>query len=151
MRPKNLNIVNCAPQPVCPPGKKILCTALEPLYVFPPIRGCSLFQVLNTGLIIFGSATLPFAINLVSQSFKFKFINISLVKCLFNQARFSSKMAYLPSLKNLANKSLRNCEVRQVLCIIAMSWRCKLNNVCIFCKIIEFSVVLKRNNTCQML
>ena len=32
-------------------------------------------------------------------------------------ARFSRKMACLPTQKNLANKSLRNCDVRQVLCI----------------------------------
>ena len=33
-------------------------------------------------------------------------------------ARFSREMAYLPSQKNLANESLRNCDVRQVLCIL---------------------------------
>ena len=51
----------------------------EPLYFFPPIRRFALFQVLNTRLIILGSATIPFSINMVSQSFKF--INISMVKC----------------------------------------------------------------------
>ena len=40
-------------------------------------------------------------------------------------ARFSREMAYLPSRKNLANESLRNCDIRQVLCILTIFCRFK--------------------------
>ena len=45
-------------------------------------------------------------------------------------------MAYLPSWKNLANESLRNCDVRQVLCNKTFSAVFKPKNVCTF---VEFS------------
>ena len=53
-------------------------------------------------------------------------------------ARFSREMAYLPSRKNLANDSLRNCDVRQVLCILTIFCRFKLKNVCILPKFSSF-------------
>ena len=56
----------------------------------------------------------------------------------FSLARFSRKMAYLPSRKNLANENLRNCDVRQVLCIKTFSAVFKPKNVCIFAKFSSF-------------
>ena len=53
-------------------------------------------------------------------------------------ARFSREMAYLPSRKNLANESLRNCDVRQVLCILTIFCRFKPKNVCILPKFSSF-------------
>ena len=53
-------------------------------------------------------------------------------------ARFSRKMAYLPSWKNLANESLRNCDVRQVLCILTIFCGFKPKNVCILPKFSSF-------------
>ena len=56
----------------------------------------------------------------------------------FSMARFSRKMAYLLSRKNLANESLRNCDVRQVLCIKTFSAVFKPKNVCIFAEFSTF-------------
>ena len=47
-------------------------------------------------------------------------------------------MAYLPSRKNLANESLRNCDVRQVLFIKTFSAVFKHKNVCIFAEFSSF-------------
>ena len=52
--------------------------------------------------------------------------------------RYHCKMAYLPSRKNLANKSLRNSDVRQVLCILTIFCRFKRKNVCILPKFSSF-------------
>ena len=54
--------------------------------------------------------------------------------------RFSREMAYLPSRKNLANESLRNCDVRQVLCILTIFCRFKPKNVCILPKFSSFQL-----------
>ena len=53
-------------------------------------------------------------------------------------ARFFRKMAYLPSRKNLAHESLRNCDVRQVLCIKTFSAVFEPKNVCIFAEFSSF-------------
>ena len=42
------------------------------------------------------------------------------------------EMGCLSSRKNLANESLRNCDVRQVLFILIIFYRFKPKNVCIF-------------------
>ena len=60
--------------------------------------------------------------------------------CCKEVARFSCEMAYLPSRKNLANESLRNCEVRQVLCILTIFCRFKPKNVCILPKFSSFQL-----------
>ena len=57
---------------------------------------------------------------------------------LLSLARFSRKMAYLPLRKNLANESLPNCDVRQVLCIKTFSAVLKPKNVCIFAEFSSF-------------
>ena len=49
-------------------------------------------------------------------------------------------MAYLPSRKNLANESLRNCDVRQVLCILTIFCCFKPKNVCILPKFSSFQL-----------
>ena len=46
----------------------------------------------------------------------------------------------LPSRKNLANKSLKNCDVRQVLCILTISCRFKPKYVCTFRKFSSFQL-----------
>ena len=51
-------------------------------------------------------------------------------------------MAYLPSRKNLANESLRNCDVRQVLCILTIFCRFKPRNVCILPKFSSFQLLV---------
>ena len=55
-------------------------------------------------------------------------------------ARFFRKMAYLPSRENLANESLRNCDVRQVLCILTIFCHFKPKNVCILPKFSSFQL-----------
>ena len=45
---------------------------------------------------------------------------------------------YAISRENLANKSLRNCDVRQVLCILTIFCPFKLKNVCILPKFSTF-------------
>ena len=45
---------------------------------------------------------------------------------------------YAISRENLANKSLRNCDVRHVLCILTIFCRFKLKNVCILPKFLTF-------------
>ena len=55
-------------------------------------------------------------------------------------ARFSREMACLPSQKNLPNVILRNCDVRQALCILTIFCRFKLKNVCIFPKFSSFQL-----------
>ena len=68
-------------------------------------------------------------------------------------ARFFREGKYAISRENLANESLRNCDVRQVLCILTIFCRFKLKNVCVFCQNSRvFSCFnSKQNNTCQML
>ena len=47
---------------------------------------------------------------------------------------------WLISRKNLAKERLRNCDVRQVLCITAISYSFKPKNVCIFSKFSSFQL-----------
>ena len=49
-------------------------------------------------------------------------------------------MACLPSRKNLANESLRNCDVRQVFCILTIFCHFKPKNICIFPKFSSFQL-----------
>ena len=49
-------------------------------------------------------------------------------------------MAYLPSRENLTNESLRNCDVRQVLCILTIFCHFKPKSVCIFPKFSSFQL-----------
>ena len=50
----------------------------------------------------------------------------------------SLQMTYLPSQKNLADESLRNCDVRQVLCLLTIFCRFKPKNVYILPKFSSF-------------
>ena len=47
-------------------------------------------------------------------------------------ARFFCESEHAISRENLANESLKNCDVRQVLCILTIFCRFKPKNVCIF-------------------
>ena len=62
----------------------------------------------------------------------------------------SCKKACLSLQKNLANESLRNCDTRQVLCILTIFCLFKLQTF-VFSRLLDFSIVSKRNNTCEML
>ena len=53
-------------------------------------------------------------------------------------ARFFREGKYAILRENLANKNLRNCDVRQVLCIKTFSAVFKPKNVCIFAKFSSF-------------
>ena len=53
-------------------------------------------------------------------------------------ARFFREGKYAISRENLANNSLRNCDVRQVLCILTIFCRFKPKNVCILPKFSSF-------------
>ena len=55
-------------------------------------------------------------------------------------ARFFREGKYAISRENLANESLRNCDVRQVLCILTIFCRFKLKNVYIFPKFSSFQL-----------
>ena len=56
--------------------------------------------------------------------------------------RFSREMACSPSWKNLANESLRNCDLRYILCILTIFCRFKPRNICIFLKFSSFQLFL---------
>ena len=60
-----------------------------------------------------------------------KFLRLSL-------ARFFREGKYAILRENLAKKSLRNCDVRQVLCILTIFCRFKPKNVCILPKFSSF-------------
>ena len=49
-------------------------------------------------------------------------------------------LACIPSQKNLANESLRNSDIRQVLCILTIFCRFKPQNICIFPKFSRFQL-----------
>ena len=85
--------------------------------------------------------------------FPLKQLNFQKIQTYFRLtlARFSREMACLPSRKILANESLRSCDVRLVLCILTIFCRFKPKKRLYSSKILEFSVVSKRNNTFQML
>ena len=55
-------------------------------------------------------------------------------------ARFFREGKYAISRENLANESLRNCDVRQVLCILTIFCRFKPKNVCILPKSWSFQL-----------
>ena len=57
-------------------------------------------------------------------------------RCIYVSGIYEGK--YAISRKNLANESLRNCDVRQVLCILTIFCRFKPKNVCILPKVSSF-------------
>ena len=59
-------------------------------------------------------------------------------KSIFMHCIFEGK--YAISRENLANESLRNCDVRRVLCILTIFCRFKPKNVCILLKFSSFQL-----------